>query len=172
MRRESLLSAHNTNCLLCLSFSDGFKIKELWQFTRLSRTALHWHMPICALTYSKNRTMRWELLDIKLLFVALKTQYFPSMMNCREALLSSVDLTPPLASCELRRELSSLDTTSFCPHWGCANIMAYRNAIKNEKVRIIDHITTSRPTSESSSKELNLGFKLNQTWTRPDLDLT
>ena len=31
---------------------------------------------------------------------------------------------------------------------------------------------TSRPTSESSSKELNLGCKLNQTWTRPDLDLT
>ena len=30
---------------------------------------------------------------------------------------------------------------------------------------------TSRPTSESSSKELNLGCKLNQTWTRPDLDL-
>ena len=31
---------------------------------------------------------------------------------------------------------------------------------------------TSRPTSESSSKELNLGCKLNQTWTRPDLNLT
>ena len=31
---------------------------------------------------------------------------------------------------------------------------------------------TSRPTSESSSKELNLGCKLNQTWTRPDMDLT
>ena len=31
---------------------------------------------------------------------------------------------------------------------------------------------TSRPTSESSSKELYLGCKLNQTWTRPDLDLT
>ena len=31
---------------------------------------------------------------------------------------------------------------------------------------------TSRPTSESSSKELILGFKLNQTWTRPDLDFT
>ena len=30
---------------------------------------------------------------------------------------------------------------------------------------------TSRPTSESSSKELNLSSKLNQTWTRPDLDL-
>ena len=27
---------------------------------------------------------------------------------------------------------------------------------------------TSRPTSESSSKELNLGSKLNQTWNRPD----
>ena len=31
---------------------------------------------------------------------------------------------------------------------------------------------TSRPTSESSSKELDLGCKLNQAWTRPDLDLT
>ena len=30
---------------------------------------------------------------------------------------------------------------------------------------------TSHPTSESSSKKLNLGCNLNQTWTRPDLDL-
>ena len=31
---------------------------------------------------------------------------------------------------------------------------------------------TSRPTSMSSSKELNLGCKVNQTWTLPDLSLT
>ena len=31
---------------------------------------------------------------------------------------------------------------------------------------------TSRPTSESSSKELNNGCKLNQTWTNPGPDLT
>ena len=31
---------------------------------------------------------------------------------------------------------------------------------------------TSRPTSESSSKELNLCCKLHQTWTRPDVDIT
>ena len=30
---------------------------------------------------------------------------------------------------------------------------------------------TSRPTSESISKKLNLSSILNQTWTRPDLDL-
>ena len=36
----------------------------------------------------------------------------------------------------------------------------------------VSKISTSRPTSESSSKELNLGYKLNQTWTRPDLNLT
>ena len=30
---------------------------------------------------------------------------------------------------------------------------------------------TSRPTSESSSKELNLSSLLNQTWARPDLDV-
>ena len=30
-------------------------------------------------------------------------------------------------------------------------------------------VLTSRPTSESSSKELNLTSKLNQTWTKPDL---
>ena len=71
-----------------------------------------------ALTYSKNRTMRWKLLDIKSLFVALRTQYFPSMMNCREALLSSVDLTPPLASCELSRELSTgASQVSTQPHF-------------------------------------------------------
>ena len=33
-------------------------------------------------------------------------------------------------------------------------------------------IKTSCPTSESSSKDLNLGCKMNQTWTRPDRDLT
>ena len=33
------------------------------------------------------------------------------------------------------------------------------------------NMKTSRPTSESSSKELNLDCK-HQTWTRPDLDLT
>ena len=32
-------------------------------------------------------------------------------------------------------------------------------------------LSTSRPTSESSSKELNLSSILNQSWTRPDLDL-
>ena len=31
---------------------------------------------------------------------------------------------------------------------------------------------TSRPTSESSSKELNLGCKLNQTWNLLNLSLT
>ena len=31
---------------------------------------------------------------------------------------------------------------------------------------------TSRPSSESSSKELKFGCKLNQTWTRPDLNLS
>ena len=32
--------------------------------------------------------------------------------------------------------------------------------------------TTSLPASESSSKELDLSSKLNQTWTRPDQSLT
>ena len=46
------------------------------------------------------------------------------------------------------------------------NVAATTNLLKHIKN------STSRPTSESSSKELHLGGTLNQAWTRPDLDLT
>ena len=48
-------------------------------------------------------------------------------------------------------------------HMPSEAILAFMNWLRGE---------TSRPTSESSSKEINLGCKHSQTWTRPDLDLT
>ena len=51
------------------------------------------------------------------------------------------------------------------------DVMLIRTVTTN-LTNVLTSEQTSRPTSESSSKELNLGCKLNQTWTRPDLDLT
>ena len=50
------------------------------------------------------------------------------------------------------------------------NIWLHFFPVKKYKVFRCKHLT-SRPTSESSSKELNLSSVLIQTWTRPDLDL-
>ena len=82
---------------------------------------------------------------------------------------------------------SRLSKTNYCIAINCKNLQKERGIQNwlntgNKSVGVPAKINTewlgaketatSRPTSESSSKELNLGSKLNQTWNRPDLDLT
>ena len=44
-------------------------------------------------------------------------------------------------------------------------------SVPSVPIIVKDYELTSRPTSESSSIELNLSCKLNQTWTRPEMGL-
>ena len=80
-------------------------------------------------------------------------------------------------------KVQNCDLVSILTSLKCQELFITRQSLGREETRalvcamescvqVVKLATTSRPTSESSSKELNLGWKLNQTWTRPDLDLT
>ena len=112
---------------VCTQHKLSFVFDFLWWFQdqramAIYQIVLHWHNHIHKL---------WtKLLDFKSLFVVAKTKYFPSMMNGQGALLSFLALTPPLASCQLSRELSTgASQVSTQPHFGHTGMCKYQGLV-------------------------------------------